>query len=254
MIVNIKRIIPCLDVKDGRVVKGVNFLNLSDISSPVELGKRYSDDGADELAFYDITASVEGRTLFTDILKQVAGSIRVPLTAGGGLFTLDDCDTVLGCGANKVSINSGALKNPELISEASHKYGSRCVVLSIDVKRVDGAFHVFTRSGLEDTGLDAIDWARRGENLGAGELMINSIDTDGVKKGFDIPMLEAICDAVSIPVIASGGAGSIDDFIELFKSLPVIDAGLAASVFHFGDIKIPDLKRALSENGISVAI
>ena len=249
-----KRIIPCLDVKDGRVVKGVNFLGLNDVSSPVELGKLYSDSGADELVFYDITASSDGRKLFTDVLKQVAECIFIPLTVGGGINTTDDFDMVLKCGADKVSVNSGAIKNPELIRDAARKYGSQCVVLSVDIKRIDGVFRVFAKGGREDTGLDAIEWIKRGVGLGAGELVVNSIDTDGVKSGFDLPMLEAVCDAVSIPVIASGGAGSIDDFVALFKTLPKVDAGLAASVFHFGEITIPDLKKALAENGINVRL
>jgi len=247
-----KRIIPCLDVKDGRVVKGVKFLGLSDVSSPVELGKKYCDDGADELVFYDITASTEGRKLFIDVLKQVVECIFVPLTVGGGISTLGDFDRVLSVGADKVSINSGALNNPNLISEAAKKFGSQCVVLSADVKLVDGAFRVFTKGGMEDTGLDAVEWVKRGERMGAGELVINSIDADGVKGGFDLPMLEAVCNAVSIPIIASGGAGSIGDFVELFKRLPKIDAGLAASVLHFGEVKIPELKSTLRDNGISV--
>ena len=247
-----KRIIPCLDVKDGRVVKGVNFLGLSDVSSPVELGKYYSDNGADELVFYDITASSDGRKLFTDILGQVAECIFIPLTVGGGINSLDDFDRVLKCGADKVSVNSGALKNPELIGEAARKYGSQCVVLSVDVRRVDGVFRVFAKGGREDTGLDAIEWIKRGADMGAGELVVNSIDTDGVKGGFDLPMLEAVCNVVSIPVIASGGAGSVADFIELFKTLPKVDAGLAASIFHFFEVAIPDLKQALHENGVKV--
>ncbi|MDR0491938.1 MAG: imidazole glycerol phosphate synthase subunit HisF [Oscillospiraceae bacterium] len=249
-----KRIIPCLDVKDGRVVKGVNFLELNDVSSPVDLGKMYSDSGADELVFYDITASSDGRKLFTDILRQVAECIFIPLTVGGGISSLDDFDIVLKCGADKVSVNSGAIKNPELIGEAAKKYGSQCVVLSVDIKRVDGVFRVFARGGRDDTGLDAIEWIKRGVGLGAGELVVNSIDTDGVKRGFDLQMLEAVCNAVSVPIIASGGAGSIDDFVELFKTLPKVDAGLAASIFHFGEVTIPDLKRALNENGINVRL
>jgi len=247
-----KRIIPCLDVKDGRVVKGVKFQGLRDVSSPVELGKLYNDSGADELVFYDITASSDGRKIFTDVLKQVAQCISIPLTVGGGISTLEDFDRVMACGADKVSINSGALGNPDLISDAARKYGNGCVVLAIDVKRVDGLFRIFARGGREDTGLDMVEWIKRGENLGAGELVVNSIDTDGVKGGFDLPMLKAVCDAVKIPIIASGGAGSIDDFITLFKEAPQIDAGLAASVFHFGEVKIPELKRTLRENGISV--
>ena len=249
-----KRIIPCLDVKDGRVVKGVNFLGLNDVSSPVALGKYYSDCGADELVFYDITASYEERRLFTEILKEVASCIFIPLTVGGGINTVDDFDRVLKCGADKVSVNSGAIKNPALIEEAAKRYGNQCVVLSVDIKRVNGQFRVFAKGGREDTGLDAIEWSRRGEDLGAGELVVNSIDTDGVKKGFDLEMLDAICNAVSIPVIASGGAGCIDDFTVLFKTLPKVDAGLAASIFHFGEVKIPELKKALKNENIVMRI
>ena len=249
-----KRIIPCLDVKDGRVVKGVKFEGLSDVSSPVELGKLYCDCGADELVFYDITASTEGRKLFTDVLVQVVESISLPLTVGGGISAIEDFERMLGLGADKVSINTGALKNPELISKAAQKYGTRRIVLSVDVKCVDGVFRVFTNGGRKDTGLDAIEWIKRGAGLGAGELVVNSIDTDGVKGGFDLPLLEAVCDSVSIPVIASGGAGSIDDFIELFTKIPKVDAGLAASVFHFGEVKIPELKNELHNNGIMVRL
>ncbi len=249
-----KRIIPCLDVKDGRVVKGVNFLGLNDVSSPVELGKFYSDCGADELVFYDITASFEERRLFTDILKEVASCIFIPLTVGGGINTVDDFDRVLKCGADKVSVNSGAINNPGLIEEAAKKYGDQCVVLSADIKRVDGQFRVFAKGGREDTGMDAIEWVKRGEDLGAGELVVNSIDTDGVKKGFDLEMLEAVCNAVSIPVIASGGAGCIEDFTALFKALPKVDAGLAASIFHFGEVGIPELKKTLRQEGITMRL
>ncbi len=247
-----KRIIPCLDVKDGRVVKGVNFQGLSDVSSPVELGKYYSDCGADELVFYDITASFEGRALFTDILKEVASKIFIPLTVGGGINTLDDFDRVLKCGADKVSVNSGAIRNPQLIEDAAKKYGDQCVVLSVDVKRVDGVFRVFAKGGRENTGMDALEWIKRGVDMGAGEIVVNSIDTDGVKKGFDLEMLKAVLDIVNVPVIASGGAGSADDFVTLFNTLPTIDAGLAASIFHFGEVAIPDLKRLLKNNGIVV--
>lgn len=247
-----KRIIPCLDVKDGRVVKGVNFEGLSDVSSPVELGKYYSDCGADELVFYDITASSDGRKLFTDILRQVAQNIFIPLTVGGGIQTLEDFERVLNCGADKVSVNSGAIQNPELIAQAAQKYGNQCVVLSVDVKRVDGRFMVFAKGGRENTGMDALEWISRCEKMGAGEIVVNSIDTDGVKKGFDLELLAAVCDLVSVPVIASGGAGSAADFVMLFETLPKVDAGLAASVFHFGEIKIPDLKQELSQRGINV--
>ncbi len=247
-----KRIIPCLDVKDGRVVKGVNFLGLADISSPVKLAEYYSDCGADELVFYDITASAEGRALFTDILREVASTIFIPLTVGGGINAVEDFDRVLKCGADKVSVNSGALRNPRLINDAARLYGSQCVVLSVDAKRVDGQFRVFAKGGREDTGLDAIDWIRRGVDLGAGEIVLNSIDTDGVKQGFDLEMLDAVCRVVNVPVIASGGAGCIDHFTTLFKTLPKVDAGLAASIFHFGEVAIPDLKAALAEENILV--
>ena len=249
-----KRIIPCLDVKDGRVVKGINFTGLKEISSPVELAKYYSESGADELVFYDITASSDGRKIFTDILCETAKNVFIPLTVGGGINTLDDFDRVLKCGADKVSVNSGALKNPDIIGKAAKLYGNQCVVLSVDVKRVNGVFTVFAKGGRENTGLDAIEWIKRGVDDGAGEIVVNSIDTDGVKNGFDIPMLKAVCDAVNVPVIASGGAGKVDDFITLFKTLPKVDAGLAASVFHFGEIKIKDLKIQMQENGICVRL
>lgn len=249
-----KRIIPCLDVRNGRVVKGVNFENLNDVSSPVELGKYYSDCGADELVFYDITASSDGRKLFTDILRQVAENIFIPLTVGGGINTIDDFDRVLKCGADKVSVNSGAIRNPALITEAAKKYGDQCVVISADVKRVDGQFRVFAKGGREDTGIEAISWIKRCVDNGAGEVVVNSIDTDGVKKGFDIQMLKAVCDVVNVPVIASGGAGCKADFVKLFKEIPDIDAGLAASIFHFGEVKINDLKQELKNNGITVRL
>ncbi len=245
-----KRIIPCLDVKDGRVVKGVNFMGLNDVSDPVALGKYYSDSGADELVFYDITASSEGRALFTDILTRVAGEIFIPLTVGGGINSLSDFDRVLKCGADKVSVNSGAIKNPSLIYEAAKRYGDQCVVLSADVKRVDGKFRVFAKGGRVDTGLDALEWIRHGVDNGAGEIVLNSIDTDGVKRGFDIEMLRAVCDIVTVPVIASGGAGCIEDFVTLFKTLDGVDAGLAASIFHFGEVKIKELKERLAKEGI----
>ncbi len=249
-----KRIIPCLDVKDGRVVKGVNFKNLSDVSSPVELAKYYSDNGADELVFYDITASFEQRKLFTDILKQVASQIFIPLTVGGGINTLDDFERVLSCGADKVSVNSGAIRNPALVGEAAKKYGDQCVVLSADIKRVDGVFHVFSKGGREDTGMEAISWIKRCVDMGAGEVVVNSIDTDGVKGGFDIEMLKEVCKTVSVPVIASGGAGGMDHFVDLFKKVPDVSAGLAASIFHFGEVEICDLKQKLKENDITVRL
>lgn len=249
-----KRIIPCLDVKDGRVVKGVNFKGLQDVSSPVELAKYYTQNGADELVFYDITASSDGRKLFTDILCETAKSVFIPLTVGGGINTVEDFDRVLKCGADKVSVNSGAIKNPDLICNAAKLYGDQCVVLSVDVKRVDGVFRVFAKGGRENTGMDAIEWIKRCVANGAGEVVVNSIDTDGVKKGFDLEMLEKVCDAVNVPVIASGGAGKIEDFITLFNTVPKVDAGLAASIFHFGEVSINDLKKEMKRNNIPTRI
>ncbi len=245
-----KRIIPCLDVRDGRVVKGVNFEGIRDVSSPVELARYYSSAGADELVFYDITASFEGRKLFTDVLTETARQVFIPLTVGGGINTVADFERVLGCGADKVSVNSGAIRNPSLIGEAARLYGDQCVVLSADVRRVSGEFHVFAKGGREDTGMEAIEWIRRCVGNGAGEVVVNSIDTDGVKGGFDIEMLDAVCRAVSVPVIASGGAGCAEDFIRLFRALPGVDAGLAASVFHFGEVNIRKLKEKMAQNGI----
>jgi imidazole glycerol-phosphate synthase subunit HisF len=244
-----KRIIPCLDIKNGRVVKGVNFKGVQDVEDPVELAKRYNDEGADELVFYDIAASVEGRGLFTDVLKKVASQIFIPLTVGGAINTLDDFDRVLKAGADKVSVNSGAIKNPSLVAQAAQKYGNQCVVLSMDVARVNGEYHIFTKGGREDTGIEALAWATLGEKNGAGEIVLNSIDTDGVKDGFDIEMLTSFSNAVSLPIIASGGAGKMEDFIELFK-LEKVDAGLAASIFHFGEVNITALKQYLKQNGV----
>ena len=249
-----KRIIPCLDVKDGRVVKGTNFKGLSDVSSPVELAKLYSASGADELVFYDITASSEGRAIFTDILAEAARNVFIPLTVGGGINTVADFDRVLKCGADKVSVNSGAIRNPELITEAAKLYGDQCVVISSDIKRVDGQFRVFAKGGRVDTGMEAISWIKRCVDMGAGEVVVNSIDTDGVKGGFDIELLRLVTEAVRVPVIASGGAGCKEHFTELFKAIPDIDAGLAASIFHFGEVKIDELKEHLKANGINVRI
>ena len=249
-----KRIIPCLDIKDGRVVKGVNFKGLQDVSSPVELAKYYTQNGADELVFYDITASSDGRRLFTDILCETAKSVFIPLTVGGGINTVEDFDRVLKCGADKVSVNSGAIKNPDLVCKAAKLYGDQCVVLSVDVKRVDGVFRVFAKGGRENTGMDAIEWIKRCVANGAGEVVVNSIDTDGVKKGFDLEMLEKVCDAVNVPVIASGGAGKIEDFITLFNTVPKVDAGLAASIFHFGEVSINNLKKEMKRNNIPTRI
>ena len=249
-----KRIIPCLDVRDGRVVKGVNFEGLRDVSSPVALAEYYTENGADELVFYDITASAEARGIFTDILRETASKVFIPLTVGGGISSLEDFDRVLKAGADKVSVNSGAIRDPELIVRAAKRYGSQCVVLSVDVKRVDGEFRVFARGGRDDTGLEALSWIERGVAAGAGEVVVNSIDTDGVKGGFDLEMLEAVCGRVNVPVVASGGAGCAADFVTLFERVPRVSAGLAASIFHFGEVAIPDLKRELAANGINVRL
>lgn len=249
-----KRIIPCLDVRNGTVVKGTNFKDLNEISSPVELAEYYSSHGADELVFYDITASSDGRKLFADILTETASKVFIPLTVGGGINTLDDFDRVLKCGADKVSVNSGAIKNPSLIKDAAQKYGDQCVVLSVDVKRVDGQFRVFAKGGREDTGLDALEWIKQGVSNGAGEIVVNSIDTDGVKQGFDLELLKAVCAIVNVPVIASGGAGCKQDFVDLFNEVPEITAGLAASIFHYGEVTIDDLKKTLKENNITVRV
>ena len=249
-----KRIIPCLDVRDGRVVKGVNFEGLRDVSSPVALAEYYTENGADELVFYDITASAEARGIFTDILRETASKVFIPLTVGGGISSQEDFDRVLKAGADKVSVNSGAIRDPELIGRAAKRYGSQCVVLSVDVKRVGGEFRVFARGGRDDTGLEALGWIERGVAAGAGEVVVNSIDTDGVKGGFDLEMLEAVCGRVNVPVVASGGAGCAADFVTLFECVPSVSAGLAASIFHFGEVAIPDLKRELAANGINVRL
>ena len=248
-----KRLIPCLDVRDGRVVKGLNFQGLQDVADPVELARFYNEAGADELVFYDITASVEGRAMFVDILRRVAAEIFIPLTVGGGIRSLEDFDRVLKCGADKVSVNSGAIANPGLIAEAAQRYGNQCVVLSMDVKRVNGRLHIFAKGGREDTGLDALEWAEFGVNSGAGELVVNSIDTDGVKQGFDLPMLDAVAARVQVPIIASGVAGKAEDFVELFQHSG-IDAGLAASIFHHRQVEIGDLKRRLQEAGLEMRL
>lgn len=249
-----KRIIPCLDVRNGRVVKGTNFEGLRDVSSPITLAEYYSENGADELVFYDITASSDGRKLFTDILTETASKVFIPLTVGGGINSLEDFDRVLKCGADKVSVNSGAIRNPSLIADAAKRYGNQCVVLSADIKRVDGKFRVFAKGGRENTGIEAIEWIRRGVENGAGEVVVNSIDTDGVKGGFDLELLDKVCSTVSVPVIASGGAGCIEHFLTLFKTIPNVDAGLAASIFHFGEVHIGELKQAMRQAGIPTRI
>ena len=249
-----KRIIPCLDVRNGRVVKGTNFEGIQDVADPVEMAKYYNDTGADELVFYDITASFEGRGLFTDILKRTAAQVFIPLTVGGGINEVSDFERVLSCGADKVSVNSGAIKDPTLIDRAAKRYGDQCVVLSMDVKRVDGQFRIFAKGGRVDTGIDALQWAHDGQERGAGELVVNSIDTDGVKQGFDLEMLSAMARQVTIPIIASGGAGKMEDFKTLFEAVPQVDAGLAASIFHRKEVPLPELKRYLAEQGIPMRI
>jgi cyclase len=242
-----------LVIRDGKVVKGRNFEGIRDVADPVEMAAFYNESGADELVFYDITASVEQRQLFTDILTKVASQIFIPLTVGGGINTIEDFDRVLKCGADKVSVNSGAIRNPQLIEEGAKKYGDQCVVLSMDIKRVDGKFHLFAKGGREDTGIDALQWTVDGVNRGAGELVVNSIDTDGVKEGFDLELLDEIAARVNVPIIASGGAGKMEDFAELFRH-PGIDAGLAASIFHFKEVAIRDLKMYLRGEGVEVRL
>lgn len=239
-----KRIIPCLDIRDGRVVKGKNFEGIRDVDDPVKMAAFYNTSGADELVFYDITASAEGRKLFTEMVRDVASQIFIPLTVGGGINHVSDFERVLTSGADKVSVNSGAVKNPSLIDEAAHKYGDQCVVLSIDCKRVGDEFHVFVKGGREDTGKELVSWAKEGVERGAGEIVLNSMDTDGVKEGFDLEMLKKLSE-IKVPIIASGGAGKMEDFKTLFEELPFVSAGLAASIFHYKTVPIRDLKSYL---------
>lgn len=247
-----KRIIPCLDVNRGRVVKGKKFENLMDVEDPVKLAKLYSDSGADEIVFYDITASSDERDIFIDVVDRTAQEVNIPFTVGGGIKTIDDFTKVLRAGADKVSINSSAVKNPHLITEGALKFGRQCVVLSMDVKRnSSGIWKVYINGGRVETELEAIEWAALGEELGAGEIVVNSIDTDGVKDGYDLEITRAVSQAVHVPVVASGGAGKMEDFLNVFK-YGMADAALAASVFHFDEIKIPGLKEYLYKNGIEV--
>lgn len=246
-----KRIIPCLDVDHGRVVKGKKFKDIQDVADPVELGRYYSEQGADELVFYDITASYEKRDIFINIVEKVAEAIRIPFTIGGGISRVEDFRKVLMAGADKVSVNSSAVKNPQLIRDAALKFGNQCVVLSIDAKRNDsGSWDVYVKGGRENTGIDAIEWAKRGQELGAGEICINSIDTDGVKRGYDLELNRKLSEILTIPVIASGGAGEKAHFSEVLKA--GADAALAASVFHYKEIPIPELKAYLDSEGIAV--
>lgn len=246
-----KRIIPCLDVDHGRVVKGKKFKDIQDVADPVELGRYYSEQGADELVFYDITASYEERDIFINIVEKVAEAIRIPFTIGGGISRVEDFRKVLMAGADKVSVNSSAVKNPQLIRDAALKFGNQCVVLSIDAKRNNsGSWDVYVKGGRENTGIDAIEWAKRGQELGAGEICINSIDTDGVKRGYDLELNRKLSEILTIPVIASGGAGEKAHFSEVLKA--GADAALAASVFHYKEIPIPELKTYLAGEGIAV--
>lgn len=248
-----KRIIPCLDVNHGRVVKGKQFHHLQDVDDPVALGKYYSDSGADELVFYDITATHEGRETFVDTVKAIAEELTIPFTVGGGIRKADDFRTMLLAGADKVSVNSAAVMHPEIIRESAERFGNQCVVLSIDGKRNDqGGWDVYIEGGRKNTGISVLEWARKGMEMGAGEICMNSIDTDGEKKGYDLELMHTLSEQLAIPVIASGGAGKMQDFLKAFEAGS--DAALAASVFHFGEIAIPDLKKYLAAHGIPVRI
>ncbi len=248
-----KRIIPCLDVKDGRVVKGVNFVGLRDAGDPVEAAKFYNTQGADELVFLDITASCEKRKTIADVVERTAKCVFMPLTVGGGISSVEDFRTILGAGADKVAVNSAAVKDKELISRAADRFGSQCVVVAIDAKKTDGGYHVFIHGGRTDTGLDALEWAKTVQKLGAGEILLTSMDADGTKNGFDIPLTKLISDSVNIPVIASGGAGCCKDFADVFKETGA-DAALAASLFHFRELSVGEVKQYLKDDGIWVRL
>ena len=247
-----KRIIPCLDVRDGRVVKGVNFVNIRDAGDPVELATYYSQQGADEIVFLDITATYEARKTVADVVRETVKQVFVPVTVGGGIRTLEDFQQLLRAGADKISVNSAAVKDPTLISRAAERFGNQCVVLAIDARRrPDGSYEVVVAGGRTPTGLDAIEWARQGEALGAGEILLTSMDADGTKKGFDLEMTRAVTNAVRIPVIASGGCGALEHFSEVFEQADA-DAALAASLFHFGELTVPQVKDYLRTREIPV--
>ncbi|MGT2711219.1 imidazole glycerol phosphate synthase subunit HisF [Streptococcus oriscaviae] len=249
-----KRIIPCLDVKDGRVVKGVNFVNLTDVGDPVDSAKAYYEAGCDELVFLDITATHEERDTTVDMVRRVAEQVFIPFTVGGGIRSVEDMNKMLKAGADKVSVNSSAVDNPQLIADCAEKFGSQCVVVAIDAKKeADGSWHVYVAGGRKDTGLDLLEWAQKVVALGAGEILLTSMDKDGTKSGFDVEMLNAVADVVTVPIIASGGAGSSQDILEVFEKTPATGA-LAASIFHYGEVSISDTKRAMRQRGIEVRV
>jgi cyclase len=249
----VRRIIPCLDIKEGRVVKGVRFVDLSDAGDPVELARRYENEGADELVFLDITATVEGRRATLAVVRAVAAELTIPFAVGGGVRTVDDVNDLLRAGCDKVSVNSAAVRDPGLIDEAARRFGAQCIVVAIDARTVDGCFEVVVDGGRTPAGRDAVDWAREAERRGAGELLVTSIDRDGTRAGFDLPLLRALREAVDLPIVASGGAGGIGDFVEVFQHAGS-DAALAASLFHYGELAIVDVKRELAAHGIPVRL
>lgn len=246
-----KRIIPCLDVTEGRVVKGINFVDLKDVGDPVDIARAYNEQGADELVFLDITATSDERKTMVDVVERTAAEVFIPLTVGGGIRSVSDMKQLLQAGADKISLNSAAISRPALIQEGAEKFGSQCIVVAIDAKKTGDFWHVFVKGGREDTGLDAVEWAKKAVALGAGEILLTSMDADGTKKGYDLALNQAICAAVNVPVIASGGCGDAEDIVEVFKETTV-SAALAASIFHYGEVKIPTLKETLRDNGVEV--
>lgn len=247
-----KRIIPCLDVTDGQVVKGVNFVNLQSIGDPVEIARAYNDQGADELVFLDITATSDERETIIDVIERTASEVFIPLTVGGGIRSVEDMKKMLQAGADKISLNSAAIKEPDLIRQGAEKFGSQCIVVAVDAKRTSsGSWHVFVKGGREDTGLNVLEWVKQAVSLGAGEILLTSMDRDGTKQGYDLALNQAVCDAVTVPVIASGGCGNKEDILEVFEETDVT-AALAASIFHYGEVSIPELKEYLQDKGVTV--
>nr|WP_242585565.1 imidazole glycerol phosphate synthase subunit HisF [Enterococcus sp. DIV0242_7C1] len=246
-----KRIIPCLDVTEGRVVKGINFVDLKDVGDPVDIARAYNEQGADELVFLDITATSDERKTMVEVVERTAAEVFIPLTVGGGIRSVSDMKQLLQAGADKISLNSAAISRPALIQEGAEKFGSQCIVVAIDAKKTGDSWHVFVKGGREDTGLDAVEWAKEAVALGAGEILLTSMDADGTKKGYDLALNQVICAAVNVPVIASGGCGDAEDIVEVFKETTV-SAALAASIFHYGEVKIPILKETLRDNGVEV--